>query len=176
LIRTLLTVAVAAASTFALLGASPSPGPADLLPVSNGLTRQQMEALAPKKPLHTAFLVQTNKYGQVTGAKPVQQCDVRTFNVQTYGNALQAYIRTTDGKAEPGTYKLAYSYDPATKVVHRDVTLVSLGGVDPNKRGAALVMMDIAHKEAAAAAAARAKKAVPVPHIATPLPEAKASP
>jgi hypothetical protein len=176
LIGTRVALALAAAGTLSLLAASPAPTTSSPpMPVANRLTQRQMDALAPKKALHTAFLVQTNKYGQVTGVKPVQQCDVRLFNVQTYGNALQAFIRTSDGKAEPGTYKLSYSYDPKTKVVQRDVALVSLGGVDPNKRGAALVMMDLARKEAAAAAA-RAKHAAPVPHGATPTPRPDSSP
>jgi hypothetical protein len=54
----------------------------------------------------------------------------------TYGNALQAFIRTPDGSAIAGTYRLTYDYDPKTKLVRRGVGLVRSGGVDPNALGA----------------------------------------
>jgi hypothetical protein len=98
----------------------------------------------------------------VTGAKAVKLSTDHTYNLQTYGNALQTFIRTEDGKADPGVYKLTYDYDPKTQKISREVALVKLGGVDPNAKGAALVMMDAAKKEAAAAAA-KAKHS-PAPH------------
>ncbi len=114
-----------------------------------------MEALAPKTALHTVYTVTTNKLGQVTGVKATKRSKDNTFNLQTYGNALQSFIRTEDGKAIPGTYTLTYDYNPQTRRVHRNVALVHAGGVNENAEGAALVMMDVARREAAAAAKAR---------------------
>ncbi len=162
--RALLTAALASGALF-LIAATPAPGPSPTLPAlpnENALTKAQMQSMLPKAALHTEILVKTNKLGQVTGAKAVKLSTDHVFNLQTYGNALQTFIRTEDGKAEPGVYKLTYDYNPKTQKIARDVSLVKLGGVDPNARGAALVMMDAAKKEAAAAAAKA--KHTPAPH------------
>ena len=150
------------AGSLAFIAATPAPS-ASPPPTSNSLTKAQMQALLPKVPLHTEYTVATNKLGQVTGVKPTKQSKDKTFDLQTFGNALQSFIRTADGKAISGVYKLSYDYDPKTGKVHRDVALVHPGGVDANAKGAALIMMDAARKEAAAAAA-RAKRASPAPH------------
>ncbi len=140
-----------------LLAATPPP-----LPVGNALTGAQLEALMPKVPLRTVYTVSTNKLGQVTNVKPKTLSKDRSFNVQTYGNAVQAFIRTEDGKATPGLYTLTYDYTPKTHRIARSVALVSAGGVNPNAEGEALVLMDLARKEAAAAAA-KTKHASPAP-------------
>jgi hypothetical protein len=75
----------------------------------------------------------------------VRASDSATFNGQTYGNALQAFIRTPDGNVVVGTYRLTYDFDPKTARVRRDVSLLSQGGVNPDAEGAALVLMDKAH-------------------------------
>jgi len=62
----------------------------------------------------------------------------------TYGNALQAFIRTEDGRSIPGTYRLSYDYDPRTKMVRRSVALLKAGGVDPNRISAVDEMAAIA--------------------------------
>ncbi len=161
-------VAVLAAAGTIVLGAmtpafAATPSPKPTSPAENSLTKAQMEALAPKTALHTEFIVNTNKLGQVTGAKATKESKDPNFNLQTYGNALQTFIRTDDGKAVPGVYKLTYDYDPKTRRIRRDVALVHEGGVDENAEGAALVMMDAAKKEAAAAAAAAKAKQHPSP-------------
>jgi hypothetical protein len=142
------TVLVAA---FALLGATPAP--TATVPDANHLTAAQMKALVPKVALHTVYVVAVNKLGQVSGAKAKVLSRDKTFNLQTYGNALQAYIRTEDDKAIAGIYTLTYDYSPKTGRIARTVALVHPGGVNPDAEGAALVMIDAAHKEAAAAAA-----------------------
>jgi len=153
-----------ASGAFFLLAATPPPK----LPVGgNALTKAQMEALLPKVRLHTVYVVAVNKLGQVTNAKAMSLSKNVTFNVQTYGNALQAFIRTSDGTAISGLYTLTYDYDPKTRGIARSVALMHAGGVDPNAKGAALVMMDAAKKQAekeAAAAAAKAKHSAPAPH------------
>ena len=66
------------------------------------------------------------------------------FDAHMYGNALQMFIRTPDGNAIVGSYRVTYDYDPKTLKIRRDVALVKAGGVDPNRKGAANEMMDIA--------------------------------
>jgi hypothetical protein len=89
------------------------------------------------------------------------------FNAQTYGNALQAFIRTPDGKAIVGTYRLTYDYNPQTKRVRRDVALIKAGGVDPNAKGAVDEMEEVARKHPATEPpnAAHSPVAAPSVHI-----------
>jgi hypothetical protein len=68
------------------------------------------------------------------------------FDTHCYGNALQAFIRTPDGHVVVGSYRLSYDYDPKTARVKRDVALVKAGGVNPNAKGAADDMMEIARR------------------------------
>jgi len=120
-LRTALGAAFAA---LALLAASPAPQP-----------------VLPKVPLHTEFIVATNKLGQVTHIISGTPSKDRTYNMQTAGNAMQAYIRTPEGRAIPGRYRLTYDYNPKTARVRRNVELVSAGGVDPNAEGAVTAML-----------------------------------
>lgn len=121
----------AALATFALLGAAPTPSPPPAL-----------KALMPKVPLHSEYVVAVNKLGQVIKIVSLKPSKDRTYNLQTGGNALQAYIRTPEGKAVPGTYRLSYDYNPKTGMVHRDVALIHAGGVDANAPGAVNVMLE----------------------------------
>jgi hypothetical protein len=155
-----LTGALVASAAVCLIAATPPP---TTPPAGNSLTKAQMEAMLPKSALHTAFVVSTNKLGQVTNAKAKTLSKNANFNVQTYGNALQMYIRTSPTTAISGLYTITYDYDPKTRKIARGVALVHAGGVDANAKGAALVMIEDAHKEAAAAAA-KAKHASPKPH------------
>jgi hypothetical protein len=104
------------------------------------------KALLPKKNEHTEFVVEINRLGQVARVRSGKSSDFPPFNAQTYGNALQAFIRTPDGKAIPGTYRLTYDYDVKSARVRRNVALLHAGGVNPNAAGAASDMMKIAAK------------------------------
>jgi hypothetical protein len=104
------------------------------------------KTLLPKKNEHTEFVVEINKLGQVARVRSGKSSDFPPFNAQTYGNALQAFIRTPDGKAIPGTYRLTYDYDVKSSRVRRNVALLHAGGVNPNAAGAASDMMKIAAK------------------------------
>jgi len=119
---------LAVAAAFALLAAATPP--------------PQLKALLPKVALHTEFVVAVNKLGQVTKIVSLKPSKNRTYNLQTGGNALQAFIRTPDGKAVSGTYRLTYDYNPKTQLVHRGVALLHAGGVDPNATGAVNVMIE----------------------------------
>lgn len=133
------SAAYALAAAFALLAATPAP---QGTPYRIDLTKVQPKALLPKVPLHTEFIVATNKLGQVTEIVSGKPSANKTYNVQTEGNALQAFIRTAEGRAIPGTYKLTYDYNPKTTRIHREVVLVRAGGVNPDAEGAVTKMMD----------------------------------
>jgi len=137
----------AAFAACTLLAATPSPVPT---PYRVDLTKIQPKSLLPKVPLHTEFIVAVNKRGQVTRIISGKSSKDRTYNIQTAGNALQAFIRTPDGKAISGSYRLSYDYSPKTTRIHRDVALVKAGGVDPNAEGAVYQMMDDVKKRAKA--------------------------
>jgi hypothetical protein len=166
--RVLLCALLAA---FTLIAATPAPVKT---PYRIDVTKIQPKALLPKGPLHTEYVVAINKLGQVTKIVSGKPSKDKTFNLQTAGNALQAFIRTPDDKAIPGTYRLTYDYNPKTTRVRRDVALVHAGGVDVNARGAALKMMDDVQKfakahpaTAAAAEKADEQRAVPLTQAST---------
>lgn len=129
----------AAVAAVALLAAAPSPAPS---PYRVDLTKIQPKALLPKVPLHSEYLVAVNKLGQVTRVMSGKVSKDKTYNLQTYGNAMQAFIRTPNGKAISGRYRLTYDYSPKTTRVHREVVLVGTGGVDANAPGAVTQMID----------------------------------
>ena len=135
----------AVAAAFTLLAATPAPHAS---PYRVDLTKIQPKSLLPKVPLHSEFVVAINKLGQVTRIISSKTSADKTYNLQTAGNALQAFIRTPDGKAISGSYRLTYDYSPKTTRIHRDVALVKAGGVDANAEGAALLMIDDVRKRA----------------------------
>ena len=138
----LATVAVAAAAT---PGPSPAPKP----------TRVYIHL--PSVPLHTEVDVEVNSKGQVVRVKSTKPSKVASFNLQTYGNALQMWIRRPDGTAQVGLYRITYDYNPKNTEVTRRVALISAGGSWGNDVGAALVMAKMAQQQAAAQAAAERK-------------------
>lgn len=108
----------------------------------------------PNEPLHTEVVVEVNNKGQVVRVKSTKPCKVQSFNLQTYGNALQMWIRRPNGTAQVGLYRITYDYNPKTQDVTRRIALISAGGSWANSEGAANVMVDMEKKQAAAAAAA----------------------
>ena len=141
-----LAAAVVLAASSAAFAASPAPKPAPTAPPRVDVTKLQPKELAPKKPLHVEYTVEVNKLGQVARVRSVKPSHDVPFDTHTYGNALQAFIRTPDGNAIAGTYRLTYDYDPKTLRVHRDVALLRAGGVNPNAKGAAKDMTEIARR------------------------------
>ncbi|MBD5656979.1 MAG: hypothetical protein IAI50_17640 [Candidatus Eremiobacteraeota bacterium] len=93
----------------------------------------------PTTAVHTEFVVETNRLGQVTRVRSGVSSKDAAFNAMTYGNALQSFIRTDSGRAVAGTYRLDYDYDPRRKAVKRSVAIVRAGGVNPNAPGAVTV-------------------------------------
>jgi hypothetical protein len=119
----------------------------------------------PKEKLHAEYVVEVNKKGQVVRVKSGKGTKYATFNSQTYGNALQMWIRKPDGSAEVGLYKVTYDYDPKSHHVARKIALVSAGGNWGDQEGAADVMIDTAQKEAAAAKAQQAAQRAKLPSL-----------
>lgn len=137
------------------------------------------KALQPHLPTvaeHTEFVVETNAKGQVTRVRSGKSVKDLAFNAMTYGNALQTFIRTTDGHAVAGTYRLKYDYSPKTKRVRRSVQLIRAGGVNPNAIGAVDDMARVEKRretlDIQAARAAEAKRA-PKPGPSVNLPDLK---
>jgi hypothetical protein len=164
----------AAAAAFALLAATPSPTP---LPYRIDVTKIQPKALLPKVVLHSEYVVAVNKLGQVTHVISGKVSKDRTYNLQTYGNAMQAFIRTPDGKAISGSYRLTYDYNPKTARVRRDVALVRAGDVDANAEGAVTRMLaDVKKHNAKLPRAAPPAAAAPTKAAAPPAPGPVSSP
>jgi hypothetical protein len=100
----------------------------------------------PSSVLHTEFVVEVNKKGQVTRVRSGKASSNPGFNMKTYGNALQAFIRTQSGHSVPGIFRLTYDYSPETKMVVRNVALIRRGGVNVNAPGAVEAMMEASRK------------------------------
>ena len=90
----------------------------------------------PTTPQHTEFVVETNRKGQVVRVRSGKSAPDLFFNAQTYGNALQTFIRKPDGSAVAGTYRLSYDYTPRDQRVRRTVQLLRAGYVNPEALGA----------------------------------------
>jgi hypothetical protein len=144
----LVAAAVLAASSIA---SAATPAPRASAPASRATTPArinveslQPKSLFPKVALHTEMIVEVNKLGQVSRVRSIKPSKDVPFNTHVYGNALQTFIRTDDGNVVLGSYRLTYDYDPKTQHIRRQVALVGRGGVDPERKGAAAEMMDIA--------------------------------
>lgn len=128
---------------------APSMGQAPALGAESPHPRPLPAPRLPRVPLHTEFIVQVNKLGQVVRVKSGKSCKDLTFNAMTYGNVLQMFIRTTDGMhAVVGLYRVTYDYDPHTMRARRGIAIVSRGGSWGNQEGAANSMKDIAERQA----------------------------
>src|SRR5579863_10075658 len=102
----------------------------------------------PPIPLHAEYVVEVNHKGQVVRVKSGKGTKYGTFNAQTYGNALQMWIRKPDGTAVVGLFRVTYDYNPKSHAVSRKIALISTGGSWANQEGAADVMMNTAKREA----------------------------
>ena len=124
-----------------------TPAPSATQPPRIDVLKLQPKALAPKKALHVEYTVEINKLGQIARVRTVKPSHDPSFDAKTYGNVLQAFIRTPDGNVVLGTYLLTYDYDPKTMRVRRgEPQLFKRGGVDPNAKGAVTEMLEIARR------------------------------
>ena len=122
----------------------------------------------PNVRLHTEYVVEVNKLGQVVRVTSGKVSRDNRFNLQTYGNAMQMWIRHPNGTADVGLYRVTYDYDPRTHTVRRGVALVKLGGAWGNAEGAAARMVDVARRQAEDAASG--KNLPPLDTIIRPTP------
>ena len=120
----------------------------------------------PPIPLHSEVVVEVNKKGQVVRVKSTKPSKSTSFNLKTYGNALQMWIRkceteggTTKCEGVVGLYRVTYDYNPKNGNVTRRVALISPGGSWANDEGAANVMMQMLEKQEAAAEEEAQRKA-----------------
>ncbi|MGA8576388.1 MAG: hypothetical protein WB609_11995 [Candidatus Cybelea sp.] len=146
----LATLAMLVAAALPAFAATPSPKP------KPAPTRVVIRL--PNIPLHSEVVVEVNAKGQVVRVKSTKPSKRASFNFQTYGNALQMWIRRPDGSAQVGLYRVTYDYNPKTQNVTRHVSLVSAGGNWANDPGAANVMVEMEKKQAAAAAETERKE------------------
>jgi len=116
--------------------------------IATGTVVASNVAVAPLPERHAVYVVAINGRGQVVAVKPDVSSHDRAFDALTYGNALQAFIRTPDGQAIPGTYALEYELAPGTESVRRSVRLLHAGGVDANALGAVVRMRSEAERKA----------------------------
>ena len=151
-----------AAILAALLAASAAPALAAHTPAPAAQAPGTLRL--PPVPLHSEVVVEVNKKGQVVRVKSTKPSKSAAFNLKTYGNALQMWIRrcqnegsATKCEGEVGLYRVTYDYDPKTTKVTRRVALISAGGSWANEEGAANVMMQMLKKQEEAAAAAEQK-------------------
>ena len=149
-LRATLAAAIVATGSQAADAATPAPSVSQK-PVGAFGMQSAPVMRYPNVPLHSEVVVEVNHKGQVVRVKSTKPSKMQTFNLQTYGNALQMWIRKPDGSAETGLYRVTYDYDPKTRKVTRNVAIVSTGGNWGNEEGAADVMMDLVKKQAEAA-------------------------
>jgi hypothetical protein len=109
-----------------------NPSPANDNPDMSSMPKPEYPAQA----LHVAYIVATNKRGQVVKVVAGTPCKDDRVNTYTYGNAMQMFIHRADGGADAGLFRITYDYSPTTHRIRRDVVLEKLGGVDPNAPGA----------------------------------------
>lgn len=125
--------------------AAPTPAPTTL---STPHPTRTLLIHLPTVPLHTEMVVEVNKKGQVVRVKSTKWCKVSSFNVQTFGNALQMWIRRPNGTADVGLYRVTYDYNPKKGMVARHVAIISHGGTWGDQEGAADRMIRTAHEQA----------------------------
>ena len=92
---------------------------------------------------HTEFVLEVNAKGQVSKVRSAKRSKDALFDKMTYGNVIQTFIRTPDGHAVSGVYRMTYDYNPKTQKIRRTVALLQAGGVDPKAPGAVARMAEM---------------------------------
>jgi hypothetical protein len=173
-------LAACLALTSTLADAAPTPAP------KASARAGDLAKYRPTTAQHTEFTLEVNAKGQVSKVDSAHASKDRVFNTMTYGNVIQTFIRTPDGHAVSGLYRMSYDYDPKTQKIRRTVSLIHAGGVDPKAPGAVVKMAQInlqnarliqksLQAQAKAVAAAKAAAAKAAAAKAHPL-QAKPSP
>ncbi|HEY1976968.1 MAG TPA: hypothetical protein VGG89_10505 [Candidatus Baltobacteraceae bacterium] len=132
---------------FVLLFGLPAWSSAATPPPATGGLPGMPQIKLPTVPLRTEYLVEVNNKGQVVKSKPSKLSKLDTFNLMTYGNTLQMWIRKPDDTATVGLFRVTFDYDPKTRKVARNIELVTPGGNWGEEPGAAAVMYQDAVKQ-----------------------------
>lgn len=103
----------------------------------------------PTKALHIRLQVEVNDRGQVVAVRHGTLSGDRAVDTMAIGNALQAFIRTSDGRSVPGLYLLSYDYNPKTKKISRVPKLIKPENTWARDPGAVTVMVTELKREAA---------------------------
>jgi hypothetical protein len=156
-----IALATIVAATCAPALSAPSPAPAAAAHPTATLPPPPLPTTA----VHTEFVVEVNKLGQVVRIKSGVPSKSGSFNTQTEGNALQMWIRRPNGTADVGLFKVTFDFDPKTREVSRHISVVSLGGTWGDEPGAATKMIDDAKREAAEADAKQKQAAASLPGL-----------
>jgi hypothetical protein len=114
---------------------------------------------------HARYVVEVNAKGQVSKVRSRSRSRYPSLDAVTYGNVVQIFVRTKDGRSVAGVYRVSYDYNPKTKLVQRHVRLLKSGGVDPW----ALGLVDV-YKQIDAEQSQRTSEALSKIHLATPRP------
>lgn len=97
---------------------------------------------APTVRLHTEYLVEVNKEGQVVRIAHGTLSKNPDFNTITYGSAFQMWIRRPDGSAVVGLYRVTFDYNPKTVKTTRHQNIVKAGGNWGNQPGLVTAVED----------------------------------
>jgi hypothetical protein len=137
-------------ATFVLLVFSIIASAFGMLPAHAAATPKPKRIIVPVPtvPLHTEFVVEVNKLGQIVRVISGKSSKDLTYNAQTYGNVLQMWIRKADGTGEVGVYRVTYDYTPKTHKISRSVTLLRAGGNWGDQEGAVNQMLAADRKSA----------------------------
>jgi hypothetical protein len=114
---------------------------------------------------HARYVVEVNAKGQVSKVRERSRSRYPQLDAATYGNVVQIFVRTKDGRAVAGVYRVSYDYNPKTKLIQRHVKLLHAGGVDPW----ALGLVDV-YKQIDADQSQKTSDALGKLHLATPAP------
>jgi hypothetical protein len=128
----------------------------------------------PKKAVHSSFVIETNRKGQVTKVRARNSSGDARFDAMTMGNVVQTFVRKPDGSAIAGVYRMSYAFNPTTQKIKRTVELLQAGGVNPGAES--LVDRMAAANEQAAEAIRKALDARNKPLGPVPLPFLSPSP
>jgi len=124
------------ALTSALALAAPTPAPPAPGASPGAAAMSGYRPHIPNTAQHTEFVLEVNAKGQVSKIRSAQRSHDLLFDKMTYGNVIQTFIRTPDGHAVSGVYRMSYDFNPKTQKIRRTVALIHAGGVDPKAPGA----------------------------------------
>ena len=84
---------------------------------------------------HVRYVVEVNAKGQVSKVRLRGRSGDPRFDAVTYGNVVQIFVRTKDGRSIAGVYRVSYDISPKTHLVQRhDFVLPQYASAAPSLR------------------------------------------